>query len=349
MSPLKDTVTSRTAAGPGSNATADGRTRASHLPSVSYSTAMTDYERIARAIDFLSGHVTEQPTLAALAAHLHLSPFHLQRLFSRWAGTSPKRFLQVMTLELGKQLLDDAWPVLAASTAAGLSSPSRLYDHFVQLEGVTPGEYRRRGEGLRIDHGVSDTPYGPLFLAATPRGICMASFADTVPGETALRALQDQWPGALLHENHGLAESLARRIFAASGQQAEGQETAGAADVPSLHVQGTNFQLAVWRALLSIPAGRGVSYRQVAEAIGRPRASRAVGSAVGANPVAILIPCHRVIRESGALGGYRWSPERKLAIQARERILAGKPAGAGGDDTTADDRIAESVVTHPEN
>lgn len=319
-----------------------------------YSADMTDYERITRAIRFLSGHVTEQPTLTALAAHLHLSPFHLQRLFTRWAGTSPKRFLQVMTLELGKQLLDDAWPVLEASAAAGLSSPSRLYDHFVQLEGVTPGEYRRRGEGLRIDHGVSDTPYGPLFLATTPRGICMASFTDRVAEQSALQTLQEQWPGASLHENPGLSDSLARRIFAVPGQEkadrkSRGNELAeqtmaGQTSVPPLHVQGTNFQLAVWRALLSIPAGSAVSYGQVADAIGHPRASRAVGSAVGANPVAILIPCHRVIRESGALGGYRWSAERKLAIQAREKIIAASPVAVAAENNTAEGRL-----THPEN
>lgn len=339
MSPSKERVTRRVDAAHDSDVTEAGRLQSSHFSPVGYSARMNDYDRIAKAIHFLRGHVTEQPTLAALAAHLHLSPFHLQRLFTRWAGTSPKRFLQVMTLELGKQLLDDAWPVLEASAAAGLSSPSRLYDHFVQLEGVTPGEYRRRGEGLRIDYGVSDTPYGSLFLATTPRGICKAGFIDTVPGEAALRALQQQWPGASMHENPELSESLARRIFVTPGRQAAGEQL-----VPSLHVQGTNFQLAVWRALLSIPAGRAVSYGQVADAIGHPRASRAVGSAVGANPVAILIPCHRVIRDSGALGGYRWSPERKLAIQAREKIIAGSPIGV-----IADAHATASGVTHPEN
>jgi AraC family transcriptional regulator of adaptative response/methylated-DNA-[protein]-cysteine methyltransferase len=281
---------------------------------------MSDYERIAAAIRYLQQQLQAQPTLEQLAAELQLSPFHVQRLFTRWAGTSPKRFLQVLTLELGKQLLDAGWPVLEASAEIGLSSSSRLHDHFVQLEAMTPGEYRRRGEGLLIEHGCADSPFGPLFMASTARGICMASFIDTaeraattaagyrgVSGEEALQELAASWPGATLQANAAAAQALASRMFKPGAQ------------LP-LHVQGTNFQLAVWRALLRIPPGRALSYSQLAAACGKPAAARAAGTAVGANPVAVLIPCHRVIQQSGALGGYRWHPERKLALQAWERL-----------------------------
>lgn len=280
---------------------------------------MSDYKRITQAIRWLEAHQREQPTLGELAAALGLSPFHLQRLFSRWAGTSPKRFLQVLTLELGKQLLDEGWPVLDASLEAGLGSASRLHDHFVQLEGVTPGEYRRGGEDLRIRHGVVDSPFGSLLLAWTPRGLCRANFIDDESTAAAAHAsLASDWPGATLEVDEAGAFTLTQRIFAAS---------AGNPAPLNLHVRGTNFQLAIWRALLDIPSGRAVSYGQLAAACGTPGAARAVGTAVGANPVAVLIPCHRVIQQSGALGGYRWGRERNLALQAWERLqLAEAPA-----------------------
>lgn len=276
---------------------------------------MSDYERIAAAIRFLLANQRRQPSLADLSAHLALSPFHLQRLFTRWAGTSPKRFLQVLTLELGKQLLDEGWPVLEASAEAGLSSPSRLHDHFVQIEGTTPGEYRRGGEGLRIGYGLADTPFGTMLLASTPRGICRAAFLDDGSPRELVDALQRQWPRAALSEDSGHAAALAARLFDRR------------ADRPPLHVAGTNFQLAVWRALLDIPPARAVSYGQLAAAVQRPGAARAVGAAVGANPVAVLIPCHRVIQRSGALGGYRWGTERKLALQVNERLAWGPAHG----------------------
>lgn len=200
------------------------------------------------------------------------------------------------------------------------SSP-RLHDHFVQLEGMMPGEYRRRGAGVQIGYGSAATPFGSLFLASTARGVCMASFieaadegyAPPAPGyrscseQEAIAALEASWPGATLKPDPDRAQSLAQQMFAPD------------TTLP-LHVQGTNFQLAVWRALLRIPAGRAVSYGQLAMACGKPAAARAVGTAVGANPVAVLIPCHRVIQQSGAVGGYRWHPERKLALQAWERL-----------------------------
>lgn len=272
---------------------------------------MSDYDRIAKAIHFLQQQLPQQPGLDQLAAHLHLSPFHLQRLFTRWAGISPKRFLQVLTLELGKQLLDADWPVLQASQALGLSSASRLHDHFVTLDAVTPGEYRQQGAGLELRYGWIDSPFGTLFLAASARGVCQATFASPGAEQDSLTVLQNRWPLARLQEDTARCEALGKQILATLN-----------GDKPPLqvHVQGTNFQLAVWRALLTIPAGKAVSYGQLAGACGKPGAARAVGSAVGANPVALLIPCHRVIQHSGALGGYRWGLERKLALQAWERL-----------------------------
>jgi len=272
---------------------------------------MSDYERIAKAIDYIGENVTAQPSLADVAAHVHLSPFHFQRLFSRWAGTTPKRFLQVLTLELGKQLLKESTSLLDVSDALGLSSSSRLHDHFVQLEAVTPGEYRNKGKGLSIRHGVHDTPFGRLFIARTPRGVCRAAFVDDGDEAAQLDRLLEVWPLAALERD---AEATADIAALLSAPVRDLQRPL------SLHVAGTNFQIAVWRALLRIPPASAVAYSQIAEAVGSPRAVRAAGSAIGANPVALLIPCHRVIQQSGGLGGYRWGAARKQAIQVWERL-----------------------------
>lgn len=269
----------------------------------------SDYHRIALAIDYINRCATRQPSLEEIAAQVHLSPYHFQRLFSRWTGTSPKRFLQTLTLERGKALLDQSLSVLDTAESLGLSSSSRLHDHFIHLEAVSPGEYRRKGEGLRIVFGVHPTPFGPVFLAMTPRGVLRADFLeDDDPGEV-LNELAMDWPAAVLAEAPEPTGAAVDRIFAGPG----GHKTP-----LSLHVAGTNFQVAVWRALLRVPPGRLVSYLQVADAVGKPGSARAVGNAVGANPVAFVIPCHRVIRESGALGGYRWGATRKQAIQCWE-------------------------------
>jgi AraC family transcriptional regulator of adaptative response/methylated-DNA-[protein]-cysteine methyltransferase len=277
---------------------------------------MSDYERIAKAIIYIGQNVTAQPSLDDLAAHVHLSPFHFQRLFSRWAGTTPKRFLQVMTLEHGKRLLEGSGSLLEVSDAIGLSSSSRLHDHFVQLEAVTPGEYRSRGQGLAIAHGTHDTPFGKIFVAKTPRGVCRAAFLGGNDRTEQLDALRKAWPLATLKADaHGTA-NIAGLLSAVPVQ--------GAQRPLSLHVAGTNFQIAVWRALLRIPPGSAVSYAQIAAAVGSPRAVRAAGTAIGANPVAFFIPCHRVIQQSGGLGGYRWGVERKRAIQVWERLQLGR-------------------------
>ncbi|MDF5705522.1 methylated-DNA--[protein]-cysteine S-methyltransferase [Aeromonas hydrophila subsp. hydrophila] len=270
---------------------------------------MSDYARIADAIRFIASQVARQPTLDEIAAHVHLSPFHFQRLFSRWAGVTPKRYLQVLTLERAKALLQESRPLLEVADTLGLSSGSRLYDHFVQLEAVTPGEYKQRGAGLVIDHGVHDTPFGQAFVALTPRGVCNFSFLDDQAPQTPLSALAQSWPEAELREAPSRTQGVIHNMF----------DSSKAPDRPiSLHVSGTNFQISVWRALLQIPPAKVVSYAQVANAVGNPKAARAVGLAVGANPVALMIPCHRVIQQNGKLGGYHWGETRKQAIHAWE-------------------------------
>ncbi|MBW3844931.1 bifunctional transcriptional activator/DNA repair enzyme AdaA [Aeromonas hydrophila] len=270
---------------------------------------MSDYARIADAIRFIASQVARQPTLDEIAAHVHLSPFHFQRLFSRWAGVTPKRYLQVLTLERAKALLQESRPLLEVADTLGLSSGSRLYDHFVQLEAVTPGEYKQRGAGLVIDHGVHDTPFGQAFVALTPRGVCNFSFLDEKAPQTPLSALAQSWPEAELREAPSRTQGVIHTMF----------DSSKAPDRPiSLHVSGTNFQISVWRALLQIPPAKVVSYAQVASAVGNPKAARAVGLAVGANPVALMIPCHRVIQQNGKLGGYHWGETRKQAIHAWE-------------------------------
>lgn len=270
---------------------------------------MSDYARISDAIAFIASQVARQPTLDEIAAHVHLSPFHFQRLFSRWAGVTPKRYLQVLTLERAKALLHESRSLLEVADTLGLSSGSRLYDHFVQLEAVTPGEYKQRGAGLVIDHGVHDTPFGQAFVALTPRGVCNFSFLDDQAPQAPLTALAHNWPEAELREEPSRTQEVIHTMF-------DGSKTP---DRPiSLHVSGTNFQISVWRALLEIPPAKVVSYAQVASAVGNPKAARAVGLAVGANPVALMIPCHRVIQQNGKLGGYHWGETRKQAIHAWE-------------------------------
>lgn len=269
----------------------------------------SDYERIAEAISFIASRMNSQPSLQEIAAHLHLSPYHFQRLFCRWAGVTPKRFLQVLTLERAKQLLRESKPLLEISDSLGLSSGSRLYDHFVQLEAVTPGEYKRGGIGVTIEYAVHDTPFGMAFIGTTPRGICSFAFLEQADTGERLAALHKKWPGAAVHENHQRTLSVIKAMFSRK------KDLVGPI---SLYVSGTNFQISVWRALLQLAPATVASYSQLAAAIGHPDSVRAVGAAVGANPVALLIPCHRVIRQNGQLGGYRWGEARKQAIHAWE-------------------------------
>ncbi len=264
----------------------------------------TDYERVADAIRFLTDNAAAQPPLGTVAAASGLSPGHFQRVFRRWAGVSPKRFLQYLTVEHAKACLDASSSVLDAALAAGLSGPGRLHDHFVALEAATPGDYRRRGAGMEIVYGWSESPFGGCFVARTDRGICGLGFV-TVDGiDAELSRLRRAWAAARLVRDDGSAAVTVAQLFERAY-----------ADAPlSLLVSGTNFQVQVWRALLRVPPGQVVTYGALAAAIGRPGASRATGAAVGANPIGWLIPCHRVIRASGEIGGYRWGPVRKRAM-----------------------------------
>ena len=268
-----------------------------------------DYQRIADTLEWLSAHFEEQPTLTDIASRAGASPYHFQRLFSRWVGLSPKKYVQYLTLERAKESLEESQSVLAATFAAGLSSPGRLHDLFVNVEAVTPGEYKRGGEGLVIRHGFYDSPFGPCLLMHTERGICGLAFVDDGDEAGTLAHMSARWPNATLIADPQSGAALAARVFAAGDNR-------GTPLTVLLH--GTPFQIQVWQALLRIPRGAVTNYEALAHYIGKPNASRAVGMANGANPISYLIPCHRVIRKSGALGGYRWGLGRKLAMLSRE-------------------------------
>jgi AraC family transcriptional regulator of adaptative response/methylated-DNA-[protein]-cysteine methyltransferase len=265
--------------------------------------SLDPYTTIAAAIAFLRQHQAEQPSLAAIASHLHLSESHLQRLFTRWAGISPKRFLQYLTVDYAKARIQATQNLLDLTLEAGLSSPGRLHDLFVTLEAMSPGEYKAQGRGLEIRYGIHPTPFGLALIALTHRGICSLRFLATA--DNGRQDLQVEWPNAKLILDTETTQPVCDRIFTPLTTPPK----------PLIvHVKGTNFQLQVWRSLLRIPPGGLTSYGTLAEAIGRPKATRAVGTAVGRNPVAYLIPCHRVLRASGELGGYRWGCDRKAAL-----------------------------------
>lgn len=279
------------------------------------------YATVAQAIRFIAAHQAAQPSLAAIAEHVGLSEFHLQRVFSAWAGVSPKRFIQFLTKEHARALLRESQDVLTAALGSGLSGPGRLHDLLVCCDAVSPGEVRRLGDGLCIRYGVGMTPFGQAMIGVTVRGVCHLRFVeDPAAGLDALRAA---WPAAQLQFAGDAAQALLDRIFVrvgASGGVAAGRRTGCASPEKPLPLllQGTNFQIKVWEALLAIPEGWATSYGELARHLGMPGAARAVGRAIGANPVAWLIPCHRVLRESGELGGYRWGLERKQALLAWE-------------------------------
>lgn len=266
------------------------------------------YRQIARAIDHLTTHYRDQPSLSELAEQANLSEFHFQRLFTEWAGVSPKKFGQYLTLEHAKTRLRTGAPLADAAYDTGLSSTGRLHDLFVTIEGVTPGQFKQAGLGLTLDYGVFDSPFGQYVLGAINGKIALLHFLneDDVP-ETILT---NAWPEASLSHNADKLHSLADQIFPAS-DSALSVETLQ--PLPVL-LRGSSFQLKVWEALLKIPEGQLASYDQIADAIGQPTASRAVGTAIGSNPVGYLIPCHRVIKKTGLFGGYRWGAERKQAM-----------------------------------
>ncbi|PNU19699.1 6-O-methylguanine DNA methyltransferase [Geothermobacter hydrogeniphilus] len=271
-----------------------------------------DYQHIAQAIRFLEDHASEQPSLETVAAHIGFSPFHFQRLFKSWAGVSPKRFLQYLTVEHAKQMLRASESVLETAFEVGLSGPGRLHDLFVSVEAVTPGEYKSFGRDLQLFYGFHSTPFGDCLLAASTRGICALSFVEDGRRQ-AIEELRSEWRQSELAEDTERTGLLVDRIFAAPDREQD--------EPLRLLLKGTNFQLKVWEALLKIPEGRVVSYGTLARAVGHRGAHRAVGTAVGHNPIACLIPCHRVLRSSGGIGGYRWGTTRKRAMLAREAAL----------------------------
>jgi AraC family transcriptional regulator, regulatory protein of adaptative response / methylated-DNA-[protein]-cysteine methyltransferase len=273
------------------------------------------YRRIARAIEYIDDNFRSQPDLDKIAGSVHLSRFHFDRLFKDWVGISPVQFLHFLTLDYAKEQLQEAQSVLDAAIDAGLSGPGRLHDLFVAFEAASPGEFKRLGAGLSIDYGFHPSPFGTCLLALTRRGICHLAFLDDTD-EARDRALQDlfaAWPQAGCREDRRTTAPVLEQIFTSRS---------GGGNRPlHLLLKGTNFQINVWKALLAIPAGHLVSYRHLAAGLGRPRAFRAVASAVAANPLAYLIPCHRVILGTGRIRQYRWGSTRKKAMIAWEAAV----------------------------
>lgn len=270
---------------------------------------MNDYNRIAQAIEYITANIEKQPSLDDIANHINLSPYHFQRLFSQWAGISPKRFLQTLTLKHAKESLNNSESILNASNELGLSSSARLHDHFVSIDAITPGEYKSHGASLKIIYGIHETPFGQVLIATTTRGICHLAFIDVNNSEVAILDLKKKWQAAQLHHSNEETKLIINDIFNPQNKSVKPL---------SLHVKGTNFQVNVWRALLQVQQGQLCTYGQLARAIDKPNASRAVGTAVGANPIAFLIPCHRVILATGIIGNYRWGNTRKRAILSWE-------------------------------
>ena len=273
-----------------------------------------DYKRVIKALSWLNDNFESQPSLQQVAAHIGLSQAHFQRLFSRWVGVSPKRYVQYLTIEEAKRCLRESQTVLDAALSSGLSGPGRLHDLFVQLESLSPGEYKTRGKGLRIRHGITPSHFGDCLILTSERGICGLAFIDAQPLEQVFSVLSAPFASAHFVADQAHIASLGQRIFGSDGRL----------DQPlKVLVKGTEFQLKVWRALLEIPTGQLISYAQLARRVGHPGAVRAAGSANAINAVSYLIPCHRVIRSTGRLGHYRWGAERKLAILTRESIRVG--------------------------
>jgi AraC family transcriptional regulator of adaptative response/methylated-DNA-[protein]-cysteine methyltransferase len=278
-----------------------------------FAQACREYDRIEKAIAFIETHFDRQPELKEIAGHVGLSEFHFQRLFSSWVGISPKRFLQFLTKEYVKGLLATSTNILDAAFDAGLSGPGRLHDLFVACEAVTPGEFKARGEGLTISYGFHGSPFGECLIAQTGRGICWLSFVRNGSRPALLSELKDAWKKARFLEDPSGTRTLAARIYDPSMWRSSNP-------IPVL-VKGTNFQIKVWEALLRIPVGTVVTYEDIALHIGLPKAVRAVGNAVGKNPVSFVIPCHRVVRKTAEFGNYGGGPARKKAMLGWEAAI----------------------------
>jgi AraC family transcriptional regulator of adaptative response/methylated-DNA-[protein]-cysteine methyltransferase len=263
-----------------------------------------NYKRIAEAINYISTNFKKQPSLDEVAAAVNMSPFHFQRLFSKWAGTTPKKFLQYISIEYAKKLLSESQATLLETAhETGLSGTGRLHDLFVTIEGMTPAEYKNGGKNLDISYSFAHSPFGHILAASTAKGICYMAFYDDE--QEAINVLRSKFPSATFHEQTDSFQQNALAIF---------DSNPGELQQVKLHLKGTDFQLKVWQALLGIPMGRLSTYGAIARQVSLPKASRAVGTAIGSNPVAFLIPCHRVIQGTGIYGGYRWNKTRKTAI-----------------------------------
>ena len=273
-----------------------------------------DYSRIEQAIQYIEENYQEQPTLDMIAAQSGLSTYHFQRTFKRWAGITPKRFLQFITATHAAQLLRESRSNLDVAISTGLSSTSRLHDLMISINAMTPGQYKSYGESLSIQFGTHSTPFGSCLIATTETGICHLGFHSDSQRDNAIIELKSQWHLARFTHNQTTTAKLVESIFY-DGSHRRIQ----------LHVCGTNFQIRVWQALLNVPTGNLVSYQGLAQSSGNARASRAVGSAMAKNPVAYLIPCHRVVRHSGVIGNYRWGTARKKALIAWESAKLRKP------------------------
>lgn len=268
-----------------------------------------DYKRIEQAIKYINNHFKQNPSLEEVASHVQLSPYHFQRLFTQWAGISPKKFNQYLSIEFAKGLLLNQKSLLETSLEAGLSSTSRLHDLFVSIEGVTPGEFKKRGANLQIYYSFIQTPFGQALVASTPKGVCFFSFEDNDRG--ALQSLMSKFPeSACTEESRPLHQEILSNFY-------NPEQTSRSL---KLHLVGTPFQLKVWEALLKIPFGELRTYQNISSHIGYHKAYRAVGSAIGSNPVAYIIPCHRVIRSTGEISGYLWGKDRKEAIVTWEKL-----------------------------
>lgn len=284
-----------------------------------------DYNRIAAAIDYIRLNFKEQPELDKVAERIHLSPAHFQRMFTDWAGTSPKKFLQYISVEHAKKVLRETPQATLFDTAldTGLSSTSRLHDLFINIEGMTPAEYKSGGRNLTIRYSFAFSPFGKLIVASTEKGVCHIAF---IGNETAaIEELRTRFPNAFLEERQDELQRQALLFF---------ESETGHLPSVKLHLKGTSFQIKVWESLLKIPFGKMATYGTIASQIGSPGASRAVGTAIGSNPVAFLIPCHRVIQASGALGGYMWGGTRKAAILGWEGVRAENELSGGVNDQT---------------
>src|SRR5580658_7006012 len=286
-----------------------------------------NYDRVAEAIDYIRGHFQSQPSLEEVADKIHLSTYHFQRLFTDWAGVSPKKFLQYISVEHAKEVLkDQRATVYDAAFETGLSGTGRLHDLFVSIEGMTPGEFRNGGDELEINYSFAESPFGEMLVASTARGICYMAFVDAASaGEAgmpsseaaAFAELQSRFPNARYRQVTDLTQQNALYIFT--------QDWSRLAEI-KLHLKGTEFQLKVWETLLTVPMGGLTTYKDIAGRIGNSQASRAVGSAVGDNPVAFLIPCHRVIQSTGVIGQYHWGASRKTAMIGWEAARTPKTA-----------------------